>query len=607
MQFLWKHVNDMVGKGVDILVLGQLFFYAGLTFTPMALPLSILLASLMTFGNLGEHMELLAMKASGISLIRIMKPLVYFAIVLVGISFVFQNNILPRAQVKMSTIILSLKQKSPELEIPEGVFYKEITGYNFYVRQKDKKTGMLRDVMIYNYSKGFENAEVIAADSGKLKFSYDKKYLVLTLYNGESFGNMGEKKTRNVRERVPYRRETFSLRDILIEYDMNFNLADESIMGSRDLGKNMNELSHYIDSVQTKQDSTDMVRYPLFRKKQYGSFIEERSFSSQPHYDPRDSLFRKGFQHFYDNAEVDTKLILLGYGKNRAEHVINSENIEKFRQNEFNSNIRSHKIQLHKKFSVALSCLLFFFIGAPLGTIIRKGGLGMPAVLSVLLFLTYYTIDTFGTKMANQNVWEVWQGVWLSTFVLAALGSFFTYKAVNDSTIMNPDAWKNFFQKLVGKRENRNYARKDVIMEAPDYSQDIEIMKEWNKKAERYMVENKKPLFYISFWRKGFSDNTLNTMVESMEVWIEDLRNSDQNLIIGKLMDYPVIQIPNMTILNKPVVRWFCAIAFPIGLLIYFWALLKQRQVNHDIKVSRRVNESIITELDKFNKNSYGI
>lgn len=608
MQFLWKHVNDMVGKGVDLWVLGQLFFYAALTFTPMALPLSVLLASLMTFGNLGEHMELLAMKASGISLLKIMKPLFFFSLALVGVSFVFQNNILPIAQTKTYTILLSLRQKSPELDIPEGVFYKEITGLNVYVRDKDKSTGMLRDMMIYDYSKGFDNAVVIAADSGKLKFSEDKKFLFLTLYDGESFENLNEKKTRDVNERVPYRRETFALRDFLIPHDMNFNLADESIMGSRDMGKNVKELSHYIDSVQIRLDTVNMkISSPFIKKSYKSAFVGGQTFSAEPEYDPRDTLIRKGYQYYSDNQNVDARITELQLAKSKASQMKMDNNIDMYRQNELKSSIRSHKQQLHQKFSVALSCLLFFFIGAPLGTIIRKGGLGMPAVLSVILFLLYYTIDTFGSKMAREDVWPVWQGMWLSSWVLTGLGLFFTYKAVNDSTMMNPDAWKNFFQKIIGKRENRNYSVKNVIIETPDYIKDIQLINEWNDNSKDYLKKHQKFPFYISFWKNDFSDSALKYLVDKMEIWIEDLRNSDQNLIIGKLMDYPVISVPNMKLFNHQGVRWLFAVLFPAGLIIYFWAILKQRQINHDLNTAIKVNENILSELDKLNKNSYGV
>jgi lipopolysaccharide export system permease protein len=597
MQFLWQYVNDMVGKGVSIGVLGELFFYASLSFTPMALPLAILLASLMTFGNLGEHLELLAMKASGISLIRIMKPLIYFSIIIVGISFVFQNDIVPRAQTKMYTIVLSLRQKSPELDIPEGTFFKEITGYNLYVRHKDKKSGMLCDMMIYNYSKGFENAVVIVADSGKLNTSTDKKYLVLTLYNGESFENLRERRSRNMAEKVPYRRETFGLRDILIAFDTNFNMADESIIGGRDLGKNINELTTYIDSVQHRQDSLNRESVKYFKRNVYTSTFKDTRKSISGGNVRNDSLFNNGFKDYFNRLSLDNKIRYLQQAKIRSEQTQSDYTISMYQQSDSQKQLRSHALQLSKKFSLALACLLFFFIGAPLGAIIRKGGLGMPVVLSVFLFLFYYTIDTFGTKMAKQGVWPVWEGAWLSTVILIALGVFFTYKAVNDSTMMNPDTWKNVLQKITGKREMRNYSKKEVIMTPPDYPKDRAEINEWNKRSGRYLDEHKKIPFYISFWKKGFDDPELDLLVESLENTIEDLLNSDEVLVINKLMDYPVIKPLHGGFFNKPFMRGFCGIVFPIGLIIYLIAVLKQKQVNKDLIISRKVNDEIINYI----------
>lgn len=315
---------------------------------------------------------------------------------------------------------------------------------------------MLRDMMIYDYSGGFENAVVIVADSGKLNISDDKKNLILTLYQGESFGNMNKRKTRNVNERVPYRRESFQLRTILIDYDTNFNLADESMMGNRDVGKNVNELATYIDSVRYRNDSVDVAIAPLIKQKTYQATFENKSFiQSNKVPDQRDTLFIKGFQSYYDQLNPEDQINYLQISKSKAAQIKLEYNIYMFHQNEMKNGIRSHLILMHRKFSIAVSCLLFFFIGAPLGAIIRRGGLGMPAVLSVLLFLLYYMIDTFGMKMAKQGVWPVWEGIWLSTAVLAALGFFFTYQAVNDSTIMNPDAWKNGMERILRRFTKR--------------------------------------------------------------------------------------------------------------------------------------------------------
>ena len=257
MQFLWRYIDDMVGKGLGIPVLAEMFMYAALFLVPMALPLAILLASLMTFGNLGERLELLAMKSAGVSLIHIMRPLIVTLLFVSVGAFFFQNNVMPVVQVKLYTLLYSMRQKSPELDIPEGSFYKDIPGFNVYVKKKDPKDGLLKDVMIYDYSEGFNNARVIVADSGRLKTSADKLFLVLSLFNGESFENVGKSQanTTQARTAVPYRRESFSSKDILIEFDANFNRTDESFMQNQYMGKNLKDLQTSIDSMGVRLDS----------------------------------------------------------------------------------------------------------------------------------------------------------------------------------------------------------------------------------------------------------------------------------------------------------------------------------------------------------------
>ena len=257
MQFLWRYIDDMVGKGLGIPVLAEMFMYAALFLVPMALPLAILLASLMTFGNLGERLELLAMKSAGVSLIHIMRPLIVTLLFVSVGAFFFQNNVMPVVQVKLYTLLYSMRQKSPELDIPEGSFYKDIPGFNVYVKKKDPKDGLLKDVMIYDYSEGFNNARVIVADSGRLKTSADKLFLVLSLFNGESFENVGKSQanTTQARTAVPYRRESFSSKDILIEFDANFNRTDESFMQNQYMGKNLKDLQTSIDSMGIRLDS----------------------------------------------------------------------------------------------------------------------------------------------------------------------------------------------------------------------------------------------------------------------------------------------------------------------------------------------------------------
>ncbi|MBR5297150.1 MAG: LptF/LptG family permease, partial [Parabacteroides sp.] len=276
MQFLWRYIDDMVGKGIEMSVLAEMFIYAALSLVPMALPLAILLASLMTFGNLGERLELLAMKSAGVSLVRIMRPLIItISLISIG-AFFFQNKVMPVAQVKLYSLLWSMRQKSPELDIPEGTFYNQITGFNVYVKHKDKDTGLLRDLMIYDFSNGFNNASVIVADSGRLKTSADKMFLVLSLYSGESFANLkNQSKTSGVKSSVPYRRETFGSRDILIEFDANFSRTDESFMQNQFMGKDLHNLQTFIDSMGVHLDSIQTVNAKEMFNNSYKKTLTE--------------------------------------------------------------------------------------------------------------------------------------------------------------------------------------------------------------------------------------------------------------------------------------------------------------------------------------------
>jgi lipopolysaccharide export system permease protein len=592
MQFIWKYVEDMVGKGVEMKVLAEMFAYAALHLVPLGLPLSILLASLMTFGNLGEHLELLSIKSAGISLIRIMKPLIILIAFIAVIDFVFQNYIAPKAQGKLWTIVFSLKQKSPELDIPESSFFKEIPGYNVYVRHKEPN-GSLRDMMIYDFSGGYGNAVVILADSGRLKTSDDKKSLTLTLFHGEQFRNMpGRQSGSRPPEQIPYERESFSFQEILISFDSNFNLADESFMQNRDISKSTAELMTFIDSAKVVNDSLRRAESPSFVSKVYSNAFIQRNFGEAKS-SKKDTVYTNDFEKFFKQASPEEQISVLEGAKSKVEMLNNDFNFRLADQSVRKREFRGHQIELTKRFSYSLACLLFFFIGAPLGAIIRKGGLGVPAVLSVFIFILYYTIDMFGFKMARQGVWPVWQGMWLSTLLLVSLGTFFTYKAVNDSVIMNPDAWKDVLQRFLGKREMRNYSRKEVIMVSPDYAENIRSMQNWNTEVKQYLNKNRK----FSFWKTGFEDRELENLIARMETWIEDLRNSEENLIIGKLMDYPIINPLRLSFLDKPSGRWTCLLLFPVGISLYLIYTFKQKQINSDLRISMRVNEEIKKEL----------
>lgn len=442
MQFLWKYVDEMVGKGLEISVLLEFFGYAALSLIPMALPLAILLSSLMTFGNLGERMELIAMKAAGISLFRIMKPfLVFISIVCIG-AFFFSNEAMPRIQTKLYVLLRSMSQKSPDVEIPEGSFYKDIKGLSIYVREKDRDSKLLKNLMIYKFPEEFsgqygvvDKATIITADSGRLKMSDDKLNLILELYDGESFENLKESQENS--KNVPYRRETFSYRQMLIDFDANFNRTDESVAANRWTCKDLAALTYAVDSLTKRSDSINKRTTEMFVNERYFNRVagvvnqtlaEMTSTISDKSQYNIDSLFSK--------KNTIVKKDILNYASMHANQ--NKEDLSnKYTERErmIDRNTRRHDIERHRKFTLSFACLVFFFIGAPLGAIIRKGGLGVPVVISVFLFIIYYIIDNMGYKMAREGVWHVWSGMWLSSAVLFPLGIYLTYLAATDSMI----------------------------------------------------------------------------------------------------------------------------------------------------------------------------
>lgn len=462
MQFLWKHFADMVGKGIGWDVLAEFLFYAIITLVPLALPLALLLASLMTFGNLGESFELTAMKSAGISLFRITRPLTIFISIVVVAAFFFSNNVLPVSQKRMYTLLFSIRNKSPELDIPVGEFYSGISGYNLYVR--GKSGGYLHDLMIYDFSGGFSNASVLVADSGKVQITADKKYLLLSLYDGESFENLKKQRIGNANS-IPYRRETFSEKQLLLDFDSDFNRYDESFLEDQHISKNIAELTRSIDSVRkvVEYRSNEQVREVVERKylgRDINSFIDLNVGPEVEiaNYNP-DSLF---LNLSNDEMESASNMAI-----QRAQSMFDHINYNKIMLVEPMSYMNRHSSEWHRKFSMSFACLIFFFIGAPLGAIIRKGGFGFPVVISVLMFVFYYIIDLTGIKMSREGLWEAWQGMWLSSAVLLPIGIFLSYKAAVDATLFNPETYYKFFRKI----NNKIYKMLKINVEEEQYNQ----------------------------------------------------------------------------------------------------------------------------------------
>jgi lipopolysaccharide export system permease protein len=601
MQFLWKYIDEMVGKGLEVSVLAEMFSYAALSLVPMALPLAILLASLMTFGNMGEQFELLAMKAAGISLFRIMKPLIIFLCIISVGAFYFQNNVIPLSQVKMWTLLHSIKQKSPELEIPESTFYSEIMGYNIYVKKKDK-TGLLKELMIYDYSEGFNNAQVIVADSGRLKMSTNKLYLILSMYNGESFENLKNQEKISSKEAVPYRKETFKTKDILIKFDANFNRANESIMQDRYVGKNLAALRSSIDSMTTRMDSVKLLNatqiYNMSYKKTLTTQVEVPGIPESTRKKSSDHTFN--FDSIYRKQPPNTRLSLLSNVKHTFENIQTDYYAKSTILAAEEKEIRRHHTEMHTKFTLSFACLIFFFIGAPLGAIIRKGGLGMPVVISVLLFIFYYIINNIGFKMASNGMWLPWQGMWLSSAVLLPLGIFLTYKAANDSVILNADTYIEGLKKLLGKRMTRKIEKKEIILYNVDYAALTFRIETLKQNCDLYLAKNKCIIPYFSFWKQGGKDPQARQLLAELEQIVEEASNSEQNLILNKLMDYPIAngyQFTNLPLNNKVclLVAWI----FPVGIIAYLFIIYRRKWLLQDIRTMQRISDELLGILHK--------
>ena len=372
MQFLWRYIDELVGKGLGIGLIAELFFHAALSLLPLALPLSILLAALMTFGDLGEHVELTALKSSGISLTTIMKPIAILMVVVAVGAFFFMNNALPRSQVKMWTLLFSMRQTSPTLDIPEGTVYSQIPGYNIFVKRKDKERDMLYNVLIYDVSVGSMYPRIVAADSGRLAMTEDKQHLVLTLYKGSWYEEMKSGGGVNGMSGDLYRRETFHEKELLIPYDANFTRMDDETMRSQYVGKNITELRQTIDSVRLKVDSAANQVLDRLKMQTVCGVPTRRMVhkDGQTVFEPvkevkldkplnLDALLKELPQGEQQNL-VNNALV-------RTTTAMQDMQFQGYTINDDNYVIRRHQIELMKKFTLSLACLIFFFIGAPLG------------------------------------------------------------------------------------------------------------------------------------------------------------------------------------------------------------------------------------------------
>jgi lipopolysaccharide export system permease protein len=459
MQFLWKYIDDLIGKGLEMSVISEFLLYTSASLVPMAMPLAVLLASLMTFGNLAENLELLAFKSSGISLIRIMAPVMIISAVLSIGAFMFANYVMPVTNLKMRSLLYDIQQQRPELTIKPGIFDNTLEGYSIRIGSRDSKTTLLRDILIFDHTKKQGNIKVTVADSGYMKMSSDEKHLLLTLYNGRTYEEMQKLKQekKNVKS-YPLQRDQFEEQEMIIEMTgFGLNRTDENLFRNAYSMLNIKQLRHFEDSLIGDLDTlfldfsrtidktlTDKSKTILIKR----SRVLPDSVKAQTK--PEDMTILK--------LHVDTLYAQLSrLEKRRA--LAAAINFARANKSVTTSNagssdwkiakLRRYQIEIHRKYTLSLLCLIFFFIGAPLGAIIRKGGLGLPVIVSVLLFLIYYVISMMGEKFVRENILPPFVGMWISTIILIPISILLTYKAANDSVIMNVDTYFIWAKKLI--------------------------------------------------------------------------------------------------------------------------------------------------------------
>jgi len=592
MQFLWRYVDQLIGKGLSMEILAKFFFYMGLMLVPQALPLAILLSSLITFGNLGESSELTAIKSAGISLMQSFRSLIVITILISCASFYFQNNIGPDANNKLAQLLISMKQKSPELEIPEGIFYDGIPGSNIFVSKKDMESGKLYGITIYRMTGSYEDQAIILADSGMLQSTADKQHLLLTLWDGEWFENMQSQELGG-KASVPYRRETFFHKQLLIDYDEGFNLTDASILANNARGKGLKQIFHDIDSLNNRQDSIGRQLYA--------------DMGTSFYHIPNKNITKKKTK-----LNLDTLLAHLTTDEktrvytNAMNQISNGRMEMEFRGSVASASektLRMHHMEAIAKFTLSLSCIIFFFIGAPLGAIIRKGGLGLPVVISVLVFILFYILDNTGNRMVKIDAWNLWVGCLLATVVLTPLACWVTYKASNDSVVFNLDAYKAFFNRLLGLRSDRNIASKEVIISDPEYRKDAETLSSITEMITEYARSHKLKHLPspIKVFFKYEPDHRIENISDILETTIDDLSNTRDKLILTEINHYPILAVKAHT---RPFERkWMnitAALILPVGIFLYFRMVRFRLRLYHDLVVIKATNEKIINRINTF-------
>ena len=616
MQFLWRYIDELVGKGLSGFMLLKIIFYAALSFIPMSLPLGILLASLMTLGNLGERLELLALKASGIRLYRIIRPIMLLVLAMACGLFYFQNDLMIRAQVRMWTLVITAKYAAPEMEITPGVFYTGIPGYSLYAKDRDAGTGLMHRMMVYDMSRGYLNPRIIRADSGRLVMDKSKKFLVLKLYQGQSFENIQTQSYNTSTDAVPYMLPHFDYSETFIPFDANIKMQDEGELSSMYVGKNLHQLQRSIDSIRPILDSTRLSYAQVV-----GASLMESHYGTSS-YAYQDSATRVQTQARLTQLEQQTRhskaedagltftpqdsLQAIAMARDKADRVKEEASIYIDTDDAQFYQFRTLHQEWHRKFTFPVSCLIFALIGSSLGAIVRRGGIGMPIIISIFFFVVYFIIDSFGTNMLRNESIPIWLGMWLSNIVLFPVGIFLAYKANQDSSALNVEVYVIFFRKLFGFRGVRKVEYQELVIEEADYKAGALAVAQALKHTDALLQG---PLFagrIWSIWTRGAEQKQLASLSKELDDITESLRHTPSRLLVSKLCDLPLLPSRLSPFLPEAP-RWgrILGALLPISLPFGLFLSRVRTHLRADLRTTRTVLLQIADEVATANKRTH--
>ena len=642
MQFLWQHIDDLVGKGMDVGVLLEVIFYAGLYVLPTAVPLGVLLASLMTFGNLGERLELLAMKSAGVPLSKIMKPLVILVTCIALGLFVYLDRGVQKASVRVYQILFSARYARPELELPKGIFFNGIDGYSIYVGDKDAATSNLYNVMIYDLSEQ-RTPRIILADTGRLLMDESKLFLIMSLRSGESFEQLSSQTTlipgsqASDERPASYIKEHFTEKVIFIPFDANFEMMGDDYLKSQFVGKNLRELINYSDSTRMATDSvgrqvgsnvlfeihtklppvvsTEMGSTMPGANLQAAAWLQQDQLSHRP-FAPvtarrlsHDELLGAETSHaspppytidtLMDRASDQDKLMGYKQALEWLESLSSSVQIADTYYDDAASDYRVNAQEMHRKFTFPVACLLFFFVGAPLGAIVRKGGVGTPMVLAVLIFIIYYVIDTFGLKMINSGQIPVWAGMWLSSAVILPLGAFLTYKASRDSATLNADAYVVLFRRIFHPNYSRQLEYKEIIMQPATSEEVLREIGQLQSQMDALLGMTYAQSRGLRLDRLPDFAKAYQQLYEQLEETVETLHNYPDKYIFAQLLSLPMLgKTFANTLWQNRLCVWICIPLLPVSLLLMLYLGIALRRNKRQLHQMPPILNHIVKQIE---------